>query len=223
MAWPAARVKTFTNGGSFTPAEANAIQDQYIRATGILADDLDEATVAKGAGLTTTAAAVSGAKRRRGLSVVQQEQSILPPALTPTKMPTADEVQDIVVETNGLLLINVFLGAKQNQAVSSIIWLFLNESKVNVAQSGGGTNTTIFTQLIGTNYQAIMGNGMSLDRTSNYADLPTAEGAIISLGNGWLVIDPGAGTWDVSIRYEGDGFTTISAKERYLYVESVTF
>jgi microcystin-dependent protein len=40
MAWPAARYKTFIGGGAFIPADANAIQDMFLRASGIELGDL---------------------------------------------------------------------------------------------------------------------------------------------------------------------------------------
>lgn len=41
MAWATARSKTFVAAGSCTPADLNAIQDQYVRANGIGLSDLD--------------------------------------------------------------------------------------------------------------------------------------------------------------------------------------
>ena len=40
MAWPSARFKTAGAGGSWTPTDMNGVQDQYIRAAGILNADL---------------------------------------------------------------------------------------------------------------------------------------------------------------------------------------
>ena len=42
MAWPSVRHKTAVAGGTWTPADMNAVQDQYLRPAGIVAGDLGD-------------------------------------------------------------------------------------------------------------------------------------------------------------------------------------
>src|SRR5688572_22717039 len=104
MAWPASRYKTFSAGGSFTPADANAIQDQYVRATGITNDDLDKDTVAAILGLTQTAASAGGAAVRRGKSIIATEQTLVTPVAY-TDAGTPDRVQNVVLPADGFIIV----------------------------------------------------------------------------------------------------------------------
>jgi hypothetical protein len=53
MAWPRTRYKTAAAGGNWTPTDMNGWQDQFIRADGIVADDLSS-SLAGNLGLSQT-------------------------------------------------------------------------------------------------------------------------------------------------------------------------
>jgi hypothetical protein len=95
MAWATARYATYAASGSFTHADLNAIQDQYARSTGLLATDLDPATLTKKLGLGAT-------KRAMVHNVAQHDLGVGP---ANAQASPRDMVSGIVLETDGLLVV----------------------------------------------------------------------------------------------------------------------
>src|SRR4051812_48257416 len=75
----------------------NAVQDQYIRATGILDTDLDATTVGAKLGLDGTGVV------RRGKSIIATEESRSNTSYG--TLTTPDQVSNVVVPVNGLLFV----------------------------------------------------------------------------------------------------------------------
>src|SRR5512138_2253761 len=105
MAWPSARFKTAAAGGTWTPADMNGVQDQYIRSTGLLNDDLDDATLRRILGLNQTAAAAGGAQVGRGKVNIPGAETTAATTYSPTNLATPDRVQNVVLPTDGLIVV----------------------------------------------------------------------------------------------------------------------
>jgi hypothetical protein len=233
MAWATTRYKTFTSGGSFTPADANAIQDQYVRATGILADDLDAATLAVPLGLTTTAGATGGAAVRRGKSIIATEETLVTPVAY-TLAATPDRVQNIVLPTDGFIVIAYHINIKSSVASAGFHTAFVGANQIQVAAPTTGNPVVSEAQngSNGTLYQA-GASGQSGPTVTNSGaggysgDVTTGQIVgtrhhAVEMGGGVMYVFAAAGTYDVSIKYKASS-GNVTVKNRKLWVWTVGY
>lgn len=227
MAWATSRYKTFVSGGSFTPADANAIQDQYVRATGILHDDLDKTSVAEILGLTQTAASSGGVAVRRGKNTTNAAETRSNAAFG--LLATPDRVQNVVLPTDGLIYITFHASWHSSAASTAAAAIFLGSNQVKLVPTGGGA-PAVHQVSIGTNgasEQALVTttNGLA---TSNGASAYVPDNAIAQIQGGGVisgcgaggicVIYAAAGTYDVSIQFLTTGGNTVTVANRRLRV-----
>jgi hypothetical protein len=235
VAWPAARYKTATAGGSWTPGDMNGVQDQYLRATGILQDDLDASTVAEKLGLSQTAAAAGGAKVRRGKSIIPGAENINSAAYT--FAPTPDRVQGIVLPTDGLIV--VAFKALWNHAAygtqgRAAIFIGANQLKVAASPGFGGAPVVQEAEITDNadpgEWQGLVTASVGLRGESGNQSLTSdvTTGQVVAIGGpfashgGVTHIFAAAGTYDVGIKFK-NAAGSLNVTERKLWVWTMGF
>lgn len=246
MAWALARYKTAVAAGSWTPADLNAVQDQYVRATGILATDFDPTTVTKKVGLT------QGGDKKRG-KVYNAASELVTTGTGPASAPTPDKVSGIVLETDGLLLIyyRATIAACDQPGCgtgTACVYMQMNGVGIKIpvdstffgthhsdvgaagAASGGGCGEAIATSTIdglqsgtgGVGPIRVVSTGEILtvgDHTMSFFPPPAHR------TGGPIAVFAAAGTYDIEAKYGWCGFcgSDIYAVDRYLAVEAIDF
>jgi hypothetical protein len=231
VAWPAARYKTATAGGSWTPGDMNGVQDQYLRATGILQDDLDAATVADILGISQTASSAGGAKVRRGKSIIPTQEDRTNPAYG--TMTTADRVQSLVLPTNGLIVVAFqAIWADLGGAGSPSAAIFVGANQLKVITPGGAPavqEATITTgndeHALNTSPRGLVTRGIGAAGSTTVVTTGTvaAGGSAGGAGDGGLtLIEAAAGTYDISVQFKHPD-STVRVRERKLWVWTIGF
>lgn len=210
---------TASAGGGFTHNDLNAIQDQVLRATGILNTDLNTEILEK-LGLN------SGATARRGVSAVDGFESTA--STVYTTLATPDRVTDIVVPTDGILRIGFralwYLGApfavNLGFAAIFIDGVQLQKHGANGYQAQeatffGGTTATVFCRL--------HSSAEGIQTTNNQLGGATIAlpQAVPSTGNvgGELLVRVPAGTYTVEVKYKDvSGTHGVGVQSRRLWV-----
>lgn len=219
MAWPSVRAKTATVGGSWVPADMNAVQDQYLRATGILDTDLDDTTVGAKLGLS------NGATTRRGKAIIATTEARTNVAYG--TLTTPDQVT-VTLPTDGLIA--VAYQAAWQESVSgtakAAIFIGANQLKtVNVGaapalQDSGSPSTGV-----AINTDAALGSGAGGLYTGSggpFADVTTGQTVGAVGGNGPCYIFAAAGTYIVSVQFKASS-GTVTVKNRKLWVWTLGF
>lgn len=218
MAWPTARSKTATAGGGWNHTDMNALQDLFLRAAGIAADDLAEATVTDILGLTTTAAGHGGAQVRRGSLYIATEEARTNTAYG--TLTTPDQVVGVVMPSPGFMVVLYRLQIKSATNGAGRCSLFLGANEVVTAnggsmeaQAGGGDNVYL-PMTTGSGGMAI-GSSLGTEVTT---------GQLVGTGNGGgaCYIGAAAGTYTVSAQFKAST-GSVTAKERRLWVWTVGF
>lgn len=226
MAWPSTRAKTFVSGGNIVPADVNAIQDQYIRAANIGVDDLDKATFAEKVGLSQSAAAAGGAAVRRDFVTIDGAETRTD--INYGYLATPDRIQNIVVPSNGLVLISyeaiwkttsaacnaqILFGAGPLQRLTSVnVWGDVSaQLAVNPTLEQYLTTSSLFGMITTT------GTGYDGE-----ADITT--GLVVGQSQGGFIpvyADPG--TYDIGVQYRDGLGGTVTVKRRRLIVVTIGF
>ena len=249
MAWPSSRYKTASNGGSWTPADMNGVQDQYIRSAGVEADDLEQA-VTEALGITTSASGHGGAAARRGNCIVPTEESRTNTAYG--TLTTSDIVEDIVLPTDGLIVVLYSAMWKESVAGAARAALFVGANQLKASafgvaggpqvqaaatQAGGGV-TNSYTPLA----TVPVGLASGEINPGSAIDVPVTTGqAVGAMGSNtasfyvgsvnWKETMPvgspcfifaAAGTYDISVQFKASS-GSVTAKERKLWVWSIGF
>lgn len=226
MAWPSARFKTASNGGSWVPADMNGVQDQYLRSAGLERDDLEQA-ITQQLGLTTTGSGHGGAAVRRGKSIIATEEARSNVAYG--LLTTPDRVQSIVLPTDGLIVVGYQALWKNSVAgaASAAIFVGANQLKtqqetapaVQAANMSVGNSTDRYVPLTTSALGLTTVNSSAAAYTSD-----VATGQILGLGQSSAVayIFAAAGTYDVSVQFKATS-GSVTAKERKLWVWTVGF
>lgn len=234
MSWATARYKTFVNGGSFTPADANAIQDQYVRANGIGADDLAKATVTDILGLTTTASGHGGAAVRRGITEIAGSQNVT--GTSYALLATPDRVQNVVVPSNGLLYVAYWAtmtldGVAANYETRAAIFIGANQLKTMSAGAAPvvdeSTHPADFNKdiIVYTSDQGMQASSSgAAGGTSEIGTGLTVTSSTAGDGLDFVVIKVDPGTYDISVQFMNTvGARTTGVKNRHLYVVTKAF
>lgn len=227
MAWPSSRSKTFVPYGDLTPSDMNALQDQYLRSTGILDTDLDPTTVAAKLGLDGTGAV------RRGKSIIATEESVTSTSYaTPT---TPDTISNLVLPTDGLIAIWVQVMWKYSVAFATAqAAVFLDSNQVTVATDGTASpaNAEVTNGGLHNTYGEISSFGGGLlaattiiSRSTTGQILGTADPTSTTAPQyrgGPMYVFAAAGTYSVSIKYKANA-GAVTVKNRILLAHSVGF
>jgi hypothetical protein len=217
MAWPSARYKTATNGGSWVPADMNGVQDQYLRSTGLLDTDMDPATVGAKLGLDGTGVV------RRGKSIIAATESRTNTAYG--TLTTPDKVT-VTLPTDGLIKVAYQATWQQSVdgAASAAIFIGANQLKV----SGSGSVATQAASFSGAAADAPLGSQPAgLLSTTAGAGYPgdVTTGQVVGIGvasPGPCLIFAAAGTYDVSVQFKASS-GSVTVKNRKLWVWTMGF
>jgi hypothetical protein len=182
---------------------------------------------------------------RSGQSIVAAAESTT--SATYVLLTTHDEVANISVAAGALLRVRFFALAKLTGAAAGHVGLFLNSTQVVIPDgTGGGGTVPVEVGLTtgSTNYgpvstgfntdtaYAVGGRGLVwISNTAADATVNAAAGTVLAASNPAstgnrgsagteLEIKVAAGTYTVSLRFKAAAGATVSAKERYLYVET---
>jgi hypothetical protein len=210
----------------------NGVQDQYIRAAGITVDDLNEATLTDILGLTTTAGGHGGAAVRRGKSIIPGAETVA--AAGYTLFPTPDRVQNLVLPTDGLIIIGFKALWRNSVANSGRLGIGIGTNQLKVAQAnaapvvqevgGTGMDATswagVSTGPVGLISSGGAGAGASSDVATGQS--LAASDAVLP-ASGLCVVFATAGTYDVTISGKVVAGGTVELTERKLWVWTVGF
>jgi hypothetical protein len=206
------RTKTFANGGTLLPADLNSIQDD-------LGNQLALANVAAGVN--------EGANVRRGKSIIATAES-----RTNTSygtLATPDRVQNVVLPTDGLLMI-YFQARWQNSvsaAGSAALFIGANQLKIGynasvpaVAESDGVLDAAEYMPLNSTftGLETITG----VSGVTYSGDVTTGQVVGNPFYGGPCTVFAAAGTYTVSVQYKSTS-GSVTVADRKLWVWSVGF
>lgn len=185
--------------------------------------------------------------RSSGVSAIDTEQTTS--STTYTELGTPDRVEDIVLPTNGLLLIGfralvkdtgtggnpdpskaaVFIGSNQLKVP------FVNGAPAALETSLSGTFGTSPTSAGNDNYSPLVSSptglalapslaGTTSDSSFVTTGMALAVGGLAGLSGGFLFVEADAGTYDVAVKFkQGDATRTLSVKSRRLWVVALAF
>lgn len=129
MAWPSTRYKTAAAGGAWTPDDFNGWEDQFLRAAGITADDLDPALAAR-LGISQSAASTGGAVARR--ATVLDTDTITTASQTPTQYGSTVVVSP-ANGTNALALVFLQVEMAAGTGTSGMVKVFAGNTEARGA------------------------------------------------------------------------------------------
>lgn len=233
MAWPSSRYKTATNGGSWTPADMNGVQDQYVRTAGVEADDLEQ-DVTEALGITTTASGHGGAAVRRGKCIIPTEESRSNTSFG--TLTTPDIVEDIVLPTDGLIAICYMAMWKESVLNAADATIYIGANELQLAHDRFSTTSGISTGVhssaaniykpLSTTERGLPSSGEPAEGTAYGGHVTT--GQIVGFTDGDVVfggpvyVFAAAGTYDVSVQFKATS-GSVTAKERKLWVWTIAF
>jgi hypothetical protein len=183
---------------------------------------LDPVTVAAPLGLN------DGTSVRRGKSIIATAESTTATSYAITNLATPDRVQNVVLPTDGLLVIGYHALAKSTTANGSIaIFVGANQLKrpavdgvpvVQEVATAGAFYSHIATDRSG----LVRDNSPTADSsdvtTGQILGVPTA-----SVGGGLCTVFAAAGTYDISVQFKAAVSGTIFAQSRKLWVWAIGF
>lgn len=235
MAWPSARFKTAANNGSWTPADMNGVQDQYVRAAGLTRDDLETA-ITQSLGLTTTAAGHGGAAVRRGKSIVATEESRTNTAYG--TLTTPDQVANVVLPTDGLIVVAYqALWRPSDASAIARAAIFVGSNQLMWADNDGAPavqevsfDASSNAASIGYASLATSGRGLESPQVAATAnpESQVTTGQVIyskassSANGGPCYLFAAAGSYTVSIQFKAT-VGAVFAKDRKLWVWTIGF
>lgn len=190
MAWPTTRHKTAANGGSWSFDDMNAVQDQILDATGF---------------------------QLEGASVIATEQSRSNTAYG--TLTTPDQVTNVVLPTDGLIVVRAHAHIKSSVNAAGSMGLFLGSNlvqnwKANLAAEVSTTGTNLY-------WPAATGRASSVILAlagGDHSDVTT--GMVVDSGSG-IFIFAAAATYTVSLQFKATS-GSVTAKDRKLYVWTAT-
>lgn len=224
---------SLTNGTTADAAQVMADLNEIVTAL----NDLDEANL--GSALAAVLGVSQTGAARRGKSIIATEESTSSSSFT--TLATPDRVDDIVLPTDGLLLIGYQAlwksDAGANDAGAAI---FLGANQLKVQRSAAAAPAVQEVALPGTSYSPLFTTpaglasyAMSLDASQvttgqilgGPRTLSDSGGDTTTAYEGGLVaVFAAAGTYDVSVQFKvAPGTTIVYAKSRKLWVQAVGF
>lgn len=181
---------------------------------------------------------ISGASTvRRGKSIIATTETTTATSYSVSNLATPDRVANVVLPTDGLILISyralvkatttsngratIFIGANQ------LLYPFQNSApvttnSVEVTFHVGGTNYG----WIGTTGAGLAtgpGGGAGTSDASSSSNPMTLPLNTSLAGGPICVVEAAAGTYDVSVQYKNNNTGTVTAKERKLWVWTIGF
>lgn len=155
--------------------------------------------------------------RSSGKSIIATEQTTT--SSTYAELGTPDRVEDIVLPTDGLLLIGFQAQAFGPSGSKAAVFIGANQLKLE--PSGGGT-PAVQEAALPTNYGPLYSTPSGLTAQSSGGGVvdPVTTGQI--LGAGFIAVFAAAGTYDVSVQFKRTS-GAVTVKNRRLYVASLAF
>lgn len=221
MAWPSVRAKTFTT--SAVPADFNAVQDQYVRASGIGADDLSATSVAAQLGISQTGSV------RRGKLLTATSQTTT--SATYTTLTTPDTVASLVVAANSIIHVGFFalvkISSGTGTATIQVSDVAVNDPLHSTAALECAFTSTVFQDMYTTFNDVTMAGvnnkyGATMKVGAHTLDIaaPSTPCAMFSM---LPIFIKTAGTYDVKVKFKSSSGGTVTVKDRYLYVKTEHF
>jgi hypothetical protein len=208
---------TFSAGTTAVAADVNENFAEVESVVNALDGDNLATAVAEQLGLSETGTV------RRGKSIIATEESRTNTAYG--TLTTPDQVQSVVVPTDGLLRVKFSALVKTSVVNAGRVALFVGSNQVRQMVSGGAPVVADSGQLcIGANdYDWVFTYGGSYSplSTDQSAGQASRDSSPFMIGVP-VEIEVPAGTYDVSIQYKASS-GSITAKERKLWVEAVGF